>query len=247
MARKPTPHSPRKGQGRKKATSYTSPQDKLKRGEGRWAELMRVVLSGHVCGQTPSPVVTPATFGAPDSRWPAGTSRPLRHAGGRRTGHRPRALFPHSLIARFTYRGRRGPWTTLPRRSRGRPRGRREGSGAPGASNPLQRDRSRATPPPQSAGTDSWRHQCAWSRRARGGARAGGGGRWPGGGAGGEQEVHLRVSPAPGVGPSRAQPGGNLLGATTSRQGPGATERDGEGTKVVSLPFSQMQSSKIQF
>lgn len=66
-------------------------------------------------------------------------------------------------------------------------------------------------------------------------------------GGGGEQEVHLRVSPAPGVGPSRAQPGGNLLGATTSRQGRGATERDGEGTKVVSLPFSQMQSSKIQF
>lgn len=107
-----------------------------------------------------------------------------------------------------TYRRRRGPCPTLLPRSGGargaRRLGSREATVAPGASSPLQRDRSPAAPPPQSAGTDSQPHQCVRSGRA-------GAGRGPGGGHG-AIGGHL---------PAACPPAGAALGAPS----PGANPR----------------------
>lgn len=111
---------------------------------------------------------------------------PPTHSLSRRSAERTlaRTFFPRNLLTLLHLPRALG--SLLPRLggTRGaRHPSSREATVAPGASSPLQRDRSRAAPPPQSARTDSPWHQCAPSGWARGGVRAGGG----------NQQVHLRA------------------------------------------------------
>ena len=150
MARIPTPYFPRKGQGMKSYQQHLLLGGDVTRRGGR-IEPMRVALAGDVCGQMTFLILTLAALGGP-----AGTSRLLCRTGDQRTGHLPAPSAPQP--PRLPHLPR-GPWPTQSWTP-----GHAEATVAPGASSPLQRDRSPAAPPPQSAGTDRRRHQCEIGR-----------------------------------------------------------------------------------
>lgn len=129
--------------------------------------------------------------------------------------------------------------------------GSREAAVAPGASSPPQWDRSPAAPPPQSAGTDSPRHQCA---------RSSGRGAGPGLGAAagrGAGEGRRGSAQPPAIGPpsrwdqtSSSEPRREPCHPSPSRQGQGdhrESRRMGRGPGSGAPHFLRRKVAKSGF